>query len=493
MTPIITIFIILAATGFAIFLKDEKQIRLSTVMLSVAASFTVFAITLPILFGSSNAWSDNVWLVDNFSALMAGLVGFVYAAAAMVSTRYIGHELEEKIISLEDFKLYFSLFHIFALCMLVTVLANNTLLLWMALEGTTLSSTFLVGLYRKKTSVEAAWKYIIICSTGISLGLLGILLFGYASSIGGVGGGDIFTLNILAQNAHLLSPDIIRWAFVFIFVGFGAKLGLVPMHIWLPDAHSNAPSPISGLFSGILLNIALHGIIRFRFVTDIALGGTQWTGKMFLFFGFVSIIVPAFMMLVQTNYKRMLAYSSVEHMGLITFALSLSSIGAIAAVIHMIGHTLVKSMLFFGAGEILANYKTTKTAKIKALAKRNPFTATLFLLGILSIIALPPSLLFVSEYTMFVSAFKIYPILSLIIFVALSVIAYSMLRSTIQMLFSKDEENLEYKKEKWSVTHSVMTFQLVLLVSLTFFLSTDSGLKFVQSVAKDTIYSSSLK
>jgi hydrogenase-4 component F len=445
--------------------------------------------SLPVLFQMSPGWSTPVWLVDNFSALMVSLVAFLYISATIVSVRYIGHEHEEKIISIEDLKLYFTLFHIFALCMLVTVVANNSLLLWMTLEGTTLSSTFLVGLYRKKTSVEAAWKYIIICSTGISLGLIGILLFGFGASQAGVLGGDIFTLTGLFANAHLISADIVRWAFVFLFVGFGAKLGLVPMHIWLPDAHSNAPSPISGLFSGILLNVALYGIIRFRFVADLALGSNEWTGHLFLFFGFISVIVPAFMMLAQSNYKRMLAYSSVEHMGLITFALALSPIGAVAAVIHMIGHTLSKSMLFFGAGEILTNYQTTQTSKVKGLMKRAPFTAVLFLLGILSIIALPPSILFVSEYMMFTSAFALHPYLSILVMIALSVIAFAMLRSTIGMFFSDNEkEEGDLKKEKWNVTHSVMTVQLILIVGLTLFLSSAKGIEFIDQIAKNIIY-----
>jgi hydrogenase-4 component F len=488
MTPIITIILLLAASACAFFLKKEKQILLSSLVFAFLGSVSVFAISLPVLFGFSEHWNDGFWLLDGFSALMASLVAFLYLTASIVSFRYIDHEHEEKILSSADLKLYFSLLHIFALCMILTVLANNSLLLWMALEGTTLSSTFLVGLYRKKTSAEAAWKYIIICSTGISLGLLGVLLFGYGTSLGGVEGGGMFTLTSLFRNAHLISPEIVKWAFIFVFIGFGAKLGLVPMHIWLADAHSNAPSPISGLFSGILLNIALYGIIRFRFITDLALGGSDWSNHLFLFFGFISIIVPAFMMLVQKNYKRMLAYSSVEHMGIITFALALSPLGAVAAVIHMIGHTLTKSALFFGAGEILLKYKTTQTEKIQGLMKKAPFTATLFLFGILAIVAIPPSVLFVSEYTIFTAAFALHPILSLCIFLALSIIAYVMLKSTIGMFFSQEDESQPQEKEKWNVSHSVMAVQLLLVVGLTFFLSSGSGFSFVDSIAKDAIY-----
>lgn len=489
MTPIIVIIIIVIASILAHFLRKKKEILGSTLILAIFAGVTVFAMTLPILFFGVETWSNGAWLLDKFSALMASLVAFIYIAATIVGVKYIGHEYEEKIISFPDFKLYFTLFHVFALCMIVTVLANNSLLLWMALEGTTLSSTFLVGLYRKKTSVEAAWKYIIICSTGINLGLLGILLLGYGASLGGLGGGDIFTLTSLAQNAHLISPELAMWSFVFLFVGFGAKLGLVPMHIWLADAHSNAPSPISALFSGILLNIALYGIIRFRFITDLTLGSSVWTSQMFLFFGFVSILIPALMMLAQKNYKRMLAYSSVEHMGIMTFALALSPLGAVAAVIHMIGHTLSKSMLFFGAGEILTGYGTTQTEKISGLMKKMPYTAILFLLGILSIIAMPPSALFVSEFTIFVSAIKLYPKMSLLVFVALSVIAYAMLRSTIGMFFGEETENaIEVKREKWNSTHWVMLIEMILIVSLTFVVSTKQGIEFIDSIARNTVY-----
>lgn len=488
MTPIVTIILILAPSAIAIFSKKEREIKLASLLFSFLGSFSVFLISLPVLFDVTRQWHSSVWLLDGFSALMATLVAFVYLMAAIVSHRYIGYEYKEKLISLADLKLYFSLFHLFSLFMILTVLANNSLFLWMALEGTTLSSTFLVGLYRKKTSAEAAWKYIIICSTGISLGLLGILLFVYGSSLGNVERGDIFALTSLFQNAHLISPDIVKWAFVFLFIGFGAKLGLVPMHIWLADAHSNAPSPISGLFSGILLNIALYGIIRFRFVTDLALGGSEWSSQLFLFFGFISILIPALMMLVQTNYKRMLAYSSVEHMGLITFALALPPLGILASVIHMIGHTLTKSALFFGAGEILIKYKTTQTENVKDLLGRAPFTAVLFLFGILVIVALPPSVLFVSEYTIFSAAFATHPVLALFILLALSIIAYAMLKSTIGMFFSIDQQDDSSKKEQWNTSHSIIVFQLVLVVCLTFFLSSGNGFNFIESIAKNTIY-----
>lgn len=484
------IFIILAvfllSSLLAAILTQEKQIRVMSLFASVIGGGLVLFLVLPVLLGFNVSWSNQLLLVDRFSSLMAALVAFVYIAATLVSVRYIGHEYAEKIVNRNDVRLYFSLLHLFALSMIVTVLTNNTLLLWIALEGTTLSSTFLVGLYRKKTSVEAAWKYIIICSTGISLGLIGILLLGYGSRLAGVTGIDMFLLTSLQHNASLLQDGIAKLAFVFLFVGFGAKVGLAPMHTWLPDAHSKAPSPISGLFSGILLNVALYAIMRFAFVVNGSLQ-SNWVNNFFLFFGTISIVLSALMMLVQNNYKRMLAYSSIEHMGLITFALGLSPLGAIAAVIHMIGHTLTKSMLFFGAGEILLHWKTTAVDKVRGVFAHDRYTAILFIFGILAIVAMPPSALFVSEYTMFVSALVQYPILALVIFISLSVIAYAMLRLVIPMLFfNANDEGLN--KAKWNVTHSVMLVQLIALFCVAIWVTTVPGLKFIQGIVIDAVY-----
>jgi len=484
------IFIILAvllcASLAVLLIANEKNIRMVSLAMAVVGGGLVFALALPVLFGFTSSWSSQLLLVDRFSSLMASLVAFVYVAATIVSVRYIGHEYKEGILNRDDARLYFSLLHLFALSMLVTVLTNNTLLMWIALEGTTLSSTFLVGLYRKKTSVEAAWKYIIICTTGISLGLIGILLLGYGSRLAGLSGADLFLLTSLQNNAPLIQDGIAKLAFVFLFVGFGAKVGLAPMHTWLPDAHSKAPSPISALFSGILLNVALYAIMRFAFVVNGSLQ-SDWTSHFFLFFGVASIVLSALMMLVQTNYKRMLAYSSIEHMGLITFALGLSPLGAIASVIHMIGHTFTKSMLFFGAGEILLNWKTTTVEKVRGVFAEDRYTAILFIVGMLAIVAMPPSALFVSEYTMFVAALSKYPVLALIILVSLSVIAYAMLRLIVPMLFFNGKSD-ETKKHKWNSTHSVMCLQLIILFSFAAWVTTASGLNFIQGIVVDAVY-----
>ena len=278
-------------------------------------------------------------------------------------------------------------------------------------------------------------------------------------------------------------------SFIFLLVGFGTKVGLVPMHTWLPDAHSKAPSPISAIFSAVLLNVALYAILRFKFITDSTLSSVAWTNQLFLIFGFISIMIPAILMLIQTNYKRMLAYSSIEHMGIIIFSLGLSPLGAIAGVMHMVAHTFTKSALFFGAGEILIKWKTTKISKVKNMFQEAKYTSILFLLGIVAIVAIPPSALFVSEYAMFTQAIVLHPAVSVIIFIALGIIAYAMLALSVKMIFTTDDSSSKkIIKERWNITHTIMAAELVAVVILAGWFTTPSALSVIGNITKTFIF-----
>ncbi|EKE11167.1 MAG: hypothetical protein ACD_15C00133G0018 [uncultured bacterium] len=490
MSPNILIIPFTLAFIFSVAARKEKTIQISSLFFSLLGGLAVIFYAAPFVFHFQNKWIDSWFMMDSFSALLAILISIIYIFSIIISLRYIGHEYEEKIITFSQYKMYFSLFQAFVLCMLMVVLTNNSLVLWLTLEGTTLFSTFLVGLYLKKTSMEAAWKYMILCSTGISLGLLGILLLSYGAHIGGVADGNIFSLSYLMENSQLIPENIIKLAFIFIFIGFGTKVGLVPMHTWLPDAHSKAPSPISAIFSAVLLNVALYAILRFKFIADSAFLDSSWTNSLFLIFGFLSVILSALMMLIQSNYKRMLAYSSIEHMGIILFSIGLSPLGAAAAVMHMIGHTFAKSALFFGAGEILIQWKTTKVPKIKNMLHYSRYTSMLFMAGIVAIIAIPPSALFVSEYSMFAQSIALHPIVSIFFFIALSIIAYAMLAVTIEMIFSVDEsgKRIDMKKERWNITHSIIAIELALVVFLAWWFTTLGAGRIINHIVETFIY-----
>ncbi len=480
------IIIFLASAALPYLLKKDKHVRNGALAASLIGGAMVLAMSLPALFAQSAEWANDWWLMDRFSALIVSLIALVYVSASLVSFRYIEYEYREGALSLAQVKLYYSLLPVFVLSMIVAAMTNNSVLVWLALESTTLSSTFLVGLYGRRKSMEAAWKYIILCSTGITLGLVGVLLTNYAAHLSNPAA-DLFSLTYLAHPAAKLSPEIIKWAFIFIFIGFGTKVGLVPMHAWLPDAHSKALTPISALFSGILLNVALMVVIRFKHITDMALGGSGWTDGLFIVFGTLSVILPAMALFIQNNYKCMLAYSSIEHMGLLALAMAFGPIGIMAAVMHMIGHTLVKSSLFFGAGEILMKWQTTKIDRIGKLMKFAPYTGILFLLGILSIVAVPPSLLFVSEYAMFSQIFIQHWLLAVAVMIFLSLIAFAMLGLTFRLLF-EDGEHAEIKehmeKEGWNMTHTIIAIQLAAAVVLSFVLTSHSGTEFINEIVK---------
>lgn len=476
------ILIFLISAALPLLLKGEKLIRRMAIGSAIVGGGAVLFASFPILFSQAPAWATGWLALDAFSAFMLTLVALIYMAAMLVSYRYVGHEYHEGIINLAQVRTYFCLIALFAFSMVMVLLANNTILLWIALEGTTLSSTFLVGLYKKRNSIEAAWKYIILCSTGITLGLVGVLLMNYAAHLIG-GNHDIFALTFLDENAAALPAIVVKWAFVFLFVGFGTKVGLVPMHAWLPDAHSKAPSPVSAMFSGVLLNVALYVIMRFKHIVDETLASPDWTNHFFLIFGTISVILPALVLLIQNNYKRMLAYSSIEHMGLISIAIALPPLGLVAAFIHMIGHTFSKSLLFFGAGEFLQKWKTTKVDKISHLMEYAPYSGVLFLIGILAIIATPPFLLFSSEFILLSELIRKYPALAVVILAALSVIAFAMLRLTISLLYRREGE-VKMEKENWGVVHTVMAVELALVIGLSFVLTSGRGLEFIGSLVK---------
>ncbi len=421
--------------------------------------------------------------------MMVALIGWGYVTALIVSLRYIRHEFKEQILTRGQVRLYYGCLHAFILTMLAAVVVDNMGLLWVAIEGTTLATTLLIAFYKKDASIEAAWKYLILCSIGISLGLLGILMLNYAA-VSSVGLSPVEALSFRALAAHAaeLPRDVLQWAFIFIFVGLGTKVGLFPMHTWLPDAHSKAPSPISALLSGVLLNVALYAILRFKYIVDLSLNDTVWTGNFFTVFGALSVIGPAFILLQQRNYKRMLAYSSIEHMGLASLAIGLGPIGMIVALMHIIGHTVIKPMLFFAAGEILLHYKSTKIGVVQNLMKTLPITGVYFMIGLLLITAVPISPLFASELRFFSKALMVHPFLSLALLVSLTFIMIGMFKSVLAMGYSFDLDHggnaHKTHREKFNSTHAVMTVQLIVALALGVLFLTPAGETLLTSVAQ---------
>ncbi len=352
--------------------------------------------------GSAKAFLGFIYL-DFLSAFFIFVISVVAFAVALYSIGYIRRDVGQGVISEKKAGVYYLLFNLFCFSMFMVPAVNNLGMLWVAIEMTTLISAFLVGFYNSKESVEAAWKYIIICSVGIIFALLGTILFSYAFSISGLS--KSLNWSDIVPVAHILDKDILKVAFIFILVGYGTKAGLAPMHTWLPDAHSQAVAPISALLSGVLLKTAVYAILRFGMIIIKSMGFAYFAHLMILF-GIISLAISSGFILVQKDLKRLLAYSSIEHIGIISIGFGLGAPLAIAgALLHVFNHAVTKSLMFFGAGNIVSVYKKHNMNAIRGVVKAMPFTGIMVLLGMFALTGFPPFSIFISEIMILTAAF----------------------------------------------------------------------------------------
>ena len=334
--------------------------------------------------------------------------------------------------------------------MLLVVTANNIFMMWVAVEATTLGSAFLVGIYQHRTSLEAAWKYIIICTVGVAFGLYGtVLVYSDAVNIKQIPEEAALWTGIL-ENAQALDPTMIKMAFVFILIGFGTKAGLFPMHAWLPDAHSEAPSPISAMLSGVLLNCALLVVIRFAILTDQVVS-IDFTRTLFLIFGILSVASAAFFMIVQRDIKRLLAYSSMENIGLIVLAFGIGGPVAIfAGLLHAVNHSLVKSLMFCASGNILMKYRSRSLDQVKGMLQVIPGTSLLLMVGALALIGSPPFNIFISKFMIISSGLGAGRIwLMIFCLLLLTVVFAAFIRMIAAAVFGEKPEGIKKGEFGW--------------------------------------------
>ncbi|WP_243116888.1 proton-conducting transporter membrane subunit [Heliophilum fasciatum] len=345
--------------------------------------------------GPQVRWGGHLY-VDALSALLLMIIVLVGFCAACFSLAYMERERQAGIIDTAKLGRYYLWMHLFLLTMLAAAMVNNLGLLWVAIEATTLVSALLVGFYGREASIEAAWKYILLCSVGIALALLGLILLYFAAMQSG-----LMTLNWseLLPAAGRFDPELVKLAFIFVVIGFGTKAGFAPMHNWMPDAYSQAPSPISALLSAVLINCALVGVFRFHVLVVRAVPG-DFASHLLLGFGIFSMVIAVPFVLLQHDIKRLLAYSSVEHVGLIVAAVGIGSpLALFGATWHLFNHALTKAALFLIVGRLEQQYKTRKIARIRGALARTPWLGAALLAGILALAGAPPFGLFMSELT----------------------------------------------------------------------------------------------
>lgn len=375
----------------------------------------------------------NGWIrLDGFAAYTVWITAVVGCLASLHSIGYIGRELREGALTVGKYRQYYAGLHLFVLSMMLVAMMNHIGILWVAVEATTLISALLIAFHNGGAALEAAWKYLIIGSLGIALALFGIILLFAAIPAESVQ--DQLMWTDFMSRASELNPVLVKAAFLFILVGFGTKAGLAPMHFWLPDAHSQAPSPVSALLSAALLHTALYTVIRIKSIVDLVEPG--FSGELLIVFGLISLAVTVPFFLVQHDLKRLLAYSSVEHMGILALGFGIGGAAAYGALLHMFNHAMGKSMLFFSAGSIMQQYHSKRMDRIQGLLGSMPFTGSAFIIGAFAIAGSPPFSLFLSEFTIAAEAFRDGRWLAGILFLTCVVLIFSgMAYYTVRMLF----------------------------------------------------------
>ncbi|MFA6963332.1 MAG: hydrogenase 4 subunit F [Patescibacteria group bacterium] len=460
---LIIVIPLLAAALSAVVKKRTRLLETFTVVSSLSVFVLSIAVAREVLTNQSYVLLQYL-NVGALGAILLLLISFIGLIASLYSVGYLRAEMKKEIIGFSRVRQYYVLLNIFLATMLCAVSASNPIMTWIAVEATTLSTAFLISFYGKPSSIEAAWKYLIINSVGLLLAFFGTLLF-LSASMSIAGDHSLISWNDVLANASSLNPVIAKIAFLFILVGYGTKMGLVPMHTWLPDAHGKAPVPISGLLSGVLLNIAFFAILRFKVVVDkIDPGFAQ---NLMIYFGLFSILLSALMIYLQSSYKRLLAYSTIEHMGIVSLGIGFGGAGVFAAFLHMIYHSLAKPLLFLASGNIFLKYSSTKIAKIRGVAITLPITGILFVIGILAITGVPPFGIFLTEFSILAAGIKLHPVITVLALFSIALIFIGFLRHTSAMVFSKNEESLAVgESSKWNILPLILLASVLIILSV---------------------------
>src|SRR5881409_3351465 len=384
-----------------------------TARLNVLASLATFLSALS-LFVIDRPQPGPYVLIDDLNIVFIVLNTFVGFTTSIFSASYIAHELETGRLTPAYLRFYHAMYQTMMFGMNLAFVSNNIGLMWVAVEVATLTTVLMVGIYRTHAALEAAWKYFILGSVGIALALFGtILVYMAARPVMGEGP-DAMVWTILVKRAASFDPALLNVAFVFLLLGYGTKVGLAPLHAWLPDAHAEGPTPISAVLSGLLLNVALYALLRFKMLLA-ANPEALAPGPLMVTMGLISALFAAFMLYRRRDIKRMFAYSSIEHMGIITFAFGMGGpLGNFAGLLQMVMHSLTKSAIFFSVGHVAQVKGTQKIADIRGLTTSHPVLGWTLVAGVAAIAGLPPFGVFMSEFLVLTSAFARAPWLAII-------------------------------------------------------------------------------
>jgi hydrogenase-4 component F len=388
-----------------------------TAAINVVAALATFVISCSLFF--ARPASGRYLLVDDLNTVFVVLTTFVAFTTSVFSASYIGHEIETGRLRPSYVRFYHAMYQLLMFAMNLALIANNIGVMWVAIELATLTTVLMVGIYRTHEALEAAWKYFILGSVGIALALFGTILI-YMAARPVLGEGlNAMVWTVLVTRASEFDPALINVAFVFLLLGYGTKVGLAPLHAWLPDAHAEGPTPISAVLSGLLLNVALYALLRFKMLLALNPAAIA-PGPLMVTLGLVSALFAALMLYRRRDIKRMFAYSSIEHMGIIVFAFGMGGpLANFAGLLHMAMHSLTKSAIFFSVGHIAQAKGTQKIADMGGLTLTHPLLGWGLVLGVVAIAGLPPLGIFMSEFLVVSSTFARQPALAVILVLAI--------------------------------------------------------------------------
>ncbi|MBF0136889.1 MAG: hydrogenase 4 subunit F [Magnetococcus sp. DMHC-1] len=436
-TPAMALQSLLIIPGIAaILLLLIPSFRLGA-WLNVLATALTFMMGLYLFF--TPHFIAGLLFVDAFNVYLIALNTFVGMTTSIFSATYIAHELERGHLTPKHLRFYHAMYQALLFAMNLALSSNNIGLMWVGLEMATVTTVVMVGIYRTPEAVEAAWKYFILGSVGIALAFFGtILIYLVAQPVVGEGMAAMTWTRLVADSGNM-DPKLLSLAFVFLLVGFGTKVGLAPLHAWLPDAHAEGPTPISAVLSGLLLNVALYAILRFKMI----LAGNPESlspGPILMFMGLLSLLFAGFMLYQRKDIKRLFAYSSIEHMGIITFAFGMGgALANFAGLLHMTMHSLTKSAIFFAVGHVTQAKGTKDMDAIHGLSESHPALAWGLALGVIAIAGLPPFGIFASEFILVTTTFAREPLLAVILVVGLLVAFGALLLRLQELLFGEPD------------------------------------------------------
>jgi hydrogenase-4 component F len=444
--------------------RDRRT--LSAIDVSGSAVLAALALVLAREVKTGGPHAFGVFRVDDLGLVFLLLLVVLTLAVSIYTVGWLKQAIAVGNMKAETVQSYFALVHAFVATMVVTVLADNLGVLWIAMEGTTITSAILVGYHGHQHGLEAAWKYIIVTTIGISFGLFGtVLVYAAAAAAGVQGGADAMSWSAIMKVAPALDPSIVRIGFIFVMVGYGTKAGLAPMHLWLPDAHSQAPTPVSALLSGVLIKCALLGIIRFQTIAAAACGAA-FPATVLLAFGLTSVVVATPFILAQHDIKRLLGYHSVEHVGIVALGLGFGgSIGVYGALLHTVNHGVTKALAFFASGTAIARYGSRDMRVIRGLLAVAPVGATLLMLAALSLAGVPPFSIFVSEIMVLRAGIGQGHWLAIGVFLAMVVIIFAgLLHHVGAMVFGRPPDAAGREPEAWSPLLAMLLLAAIMIL-----------------------------